>query len=905
LHFEGKRSRVDDNWDEITLIRDSVYGYIPIPKLIMKHIVDKPEYQRLKDIQQTAMGALYPSATHNRFLHSLGVFHLGVQAFDCFRKNIESQDFLRSEIGDVPWGKWRMLFALACILHDCGHSAFSHTLEFVYDMNFSGTTNAIVQPENCASIWSTDELSRFFKTSKTDFSNQVKISQQNGSPHERMSACYVTKEPFRNEVIYLIESWAKYDAGRKGTDAPSPVDHADDLEFICRSILGIRYHNDQLPLERQLRNCIIALLNSKLDVDNLDYTIRDAKVSGYDSQEIDVPRLLSAFTAVPAIQLDNSELTDLEINGPVECISFSGQIKAGIYGECHLDANSGTITATGKLAQAGDEVAPTVGTQNQRIFVTTEDFEASCVSGDLSLKSVWNSDKKSYVLNPDEKSSDIFIKGKIESGCFTGILFGERVCKTLKSSGTLLLFPAFNKNCMSVLHSAIEARNFEYEWIYAHHTIAYECIFLIPQMFDRYVNVITNYHRKEILSRIEKKLSIFKKAAAEVYPKSSVPSVASGESETENTVWDYCFGVLNVCLKADYGSLAAIEPFDFDSTPGINDAFPKAAEIIGLLKRTFPKPPWRKMSDETREIVCALSDVFTKVILLLQGKDPSEYAKYRRTLELLSDILNQILSAPSLTKPGEELMAMFHETMRYAYCISAKGIGLMFGMLAPAEPMKFGKRLGVLSRSTDHDLLMRFRDMMLDQSLHKGHLKPRESAFYSLANEYFSRRQPTCAWKTQAEFRHLFRGWSEAELNFLFEAMENDIFPPANADDTYLHAVELNDTCCENMVRPLCKIWNVLKLFFNRCVWITVNSKPKVLPPTKTLIKFGENVLRLRDVELGPETKTARKFGYLYYELKDRISPDRVPNDVIEELHKFICESLKRPRDAEKISNAG
>lgn len=43
----------------------------------MNEIVDTASFQRLRRIIQTSYSPLYSSAVHNRFVHSLGVYHLG------------------------------------------------------------------------------------------------------------------------------------------------------------------------------------------------------------------------------------------------------------------------------------------------------------------------------------------------------------------------------------------------------------------------------------------------------------------------------------------------------------------------------------------------------------------------------------------------------------------------------------------------------------------------------------------------------------------------------------------------------------------------------------------------------------------------------------------------------------
>ena len=57
--------------------KDPIYGYISIPVEIIKNVVDTAVFQRLRRIVQTSYAPLYSSAVHNRFVHSIGVFHLG------------------------------------------------------------------------------------------------------------------------------------------------------------------------------------------------------------------------------------------------------------------------------------------------------------------------------------------------------------------------------------------------------------------------------------------------------------------------------------------------------------------------------------------------------------------------------------------------------------------------------------------------------------------------------------------------------------------------------------------------------------------------------------------------------------------------------------------------------------
>ena len=73
--------------NKVKTIKDPIYNYIELDNQFMQ-LVNTPEFQRLRNIRQTSYEALYPSALHNRFVHSLGVFYLGCKAIKHFYKNV-------------------------------------------------------------------------------------------------------------------------------------------------------------------------------------------------------------------------------------------------------------------------------------------------------------------------------------------------------------------------------------------------------------------------------------------------------------------------------------------------------------------------------------------------------------------------------------------------------------------------------------------------------------------------------------------------------------------------------------------------------------------------------------------------------------------------------------------------
>lgn len=115
--------------------RDAVHGRIPVAEEYCKYIIDTLQFQRLKRIEQTSMRDLYPSAHHDRFIHSIGTYYIGQMMGEQIKKNnfdfndlLNKANILNSE-GESKINSVIKNFEVACLLHDCGHAPFSHTFE--------------------------------------------------------------------------------------------------------------------------------------------------------------------------------------------------------------------------------------------------------------------------------------------------------------------------------------------------------------------------------------------------------------------------------------------------------------------------------------------------------------------------------------------------------------------------------------------------------------------------------------------------------------------------------------------------------------------------------------------------------------------------------------------------------
>ncbi len=104
---------------ENKIIIDPVFGFINIPRGLLLDIVKHPFMQRLRRIKQNGLTSeVYPGAQHTRFQHSLGAFHLMTEAILTLKQ--KGVFLFDSEAEAVK---------AAILMHDIGHSPFSHVLE--------------------------------------------------------------------------------------------------------------------------------------------------------------------------------------------------------------------------------------------------------------------------------------------------------------------------------------------------------------------------------------------------------------------------------------------------------------------------------------------------------------------------------------------------------------------------------------------------------------------------------------------------------------------------------------------------------------------------------------------------------------------------------------------------------
>lgn len=518
---------------------DSVHGYIQIPRCFVDNIIDTLEFQRLRLIDQTGMKVLYPSAKHDRFSHSLGVYYLGSIAVDALLSNFKDNAHwnIRSDnYKNVYWAKNKVLFLIACLLHDIGHAPFSHSLECFFEDE---------TPLN-------DYLKERIGEDIENFLYTIK-------PHEKMSAWLILKDGsvWLNRIKNILASLKEINYPKTETSFVGEYDKIqatidtseieEDINYIARMILGVKY-TDFRP-EYQMRNCFIELLNGNYDVDKLDYTIRDTKMSGISNISLDVERLLHSITIIPSTVYVNTTvdlshknnilITRLQsvIEGQ-ETLRIKGSLDRPLkLQNCEITFLQGTFI---DYFGPNDEESKTISTDGGKVdisskitidhvlknsgenYTTIETLHNNClimenaqVKEQFSLKigdSLYNlklnennncnqikitTNAKSVVALDGSVMLNGTLQGSVKNLVILSDELGENqeVPTEQKYNGFSL---GYNKQAVNLLSNVTEARNYLYLWIYSHHKVAYYANYLLVELARLSAKVANN----DTLSRL-------------------------------------------------------------------------------------------------------------------------------------------------------------------------------------------------------------------------------------------------------------------------------------------------------------------------------------------------------------------------------------------------------------------
>ncbi|MEP6691314.1 MAG: HD domain-containing protein [Gemmatimonadaceae bacterium] len=128
------------------IIRDPLWNSITLEPLAVE-LMDSAVFQRLRYVRQLGLAFfVYPGATHSRFEHALGAYHLA-------RRTLRMLDE-RGELawpGAIPADEVAAVRA-AALLHDVGHYPFSHALEEIGALHHEEVARPLITAGEIASL---------------------------------------------------------------------------------------------------------------------------------------------------------------------------------------------------------------------------------------------------------------------------------------------------------------------------------------------------------------------------------------------------------------------------------------------------------------------------------------------------------------------------------------------------------------------------------------------------------------------------------------------------------------------------------------------------------------------------------------------------------------------------------
>lgn len=242
-------------------IIDPVHGAIQITDN-EQPFLNHSAFQRLRKIRQLSNVHLaFPSATHNRFAHSLGVMHTATRLFNqLLGKNSDSESlrYVRNAV------------RLAGLLHDVGHGAYSHQFEtflkekFKYkDLSaFHSNPDHLHAPEKFA-LDPKDPSKEKLSHEMFSFGLIRRICEELNHEVKPQDICSLLDERFK--VGERFQTSLEILANKRG-DVSSLLD-------VLRS-----------------------LLSSEIDADRIDYLQRDSLFTGARIGNLDFEHLLDSVS---------------------------------------------------------------------------------------------------------------------------------------------------------------------------------------------------------------------------------------------------------------------------------------------------------------------------------------------------------------------------------------------------------------------------------------------------------------------------------------------------------------------------------------------------------------------------------------------------------------------------------
>lgn len=252
-------------------LRDPIHQTIEFDER-EKAVIDHPVFQRMRYVRQLGLSYLvYPGAAHDRFSHMLGAMHIAGRVWDNVMS--VSGEVLSGMFSAADLAYFRRILRLAALLHDVGHAPFSHASETL--MPAFGTL-------------------------------------------EVPKAWYMAWEPERRAEH---EDYSVMLIAALGRDASVPLEAQEAQDIASLLHHGVkpsaRWNRKYAGKKGAVHDLLSSLISGELDVDRMDYLLRDAYYTGVAYGFYDMDHLIrnlgvALMNGRPTLTIDSTAMRAFE-----------------------------------------------------------------------------------------------------------------------------------------------------------------------------------------------------------------------------------------------------------------------------------------------------------------------------------------------------------------------------------------------------------------------------------------------------------------------------------------------------------------------------------------------------------------------------------------------------------------
>ncbi len=431
---------------------------------------------------------------------------------------------------------------IACLLHDIGHAPFSHALEQQM-LNNSASKDSNSKDGSFTAMLAVELNKREEELGEEINSADIKASphEKVGAMFILENLVGNIEKIFKDLIVQKYPSARTDDILYSEHYHYNPIIDTTDLHrdvcFIARMILGLKYKSYE-P-EKQIRNCFVELLNGgNFDVDKLDYVIRDTKMSGISNISIDIERLLGAVCIITKTKYSNQEYNQQDFsNSTIYSLKNSDdkelQITGNFLGTILLypdaqvmigkgskflslntpsglssiqyteEAESAKFSDTTEITQNGVRCTRRIALNNKAKVIELPALEGRAFECNINNAEVVSESGFQFTVCGNVMPVSLQVNGHcsicIKGRCATDtsvsffenttlngcvqeiILIGNAIKKKVPNNQAYNEFSVgFKKQAINIIANVLEARDYLYLWIYAHHKVIYYANYLIP-----------------------------------------------------------------------------------------------------------------------------------------------------------------------------------------------------------------------------------------------------------------------------------------------------------------------------------------------------------------------------------------------------------------------------------------